>query len=366
MGLETFGFIDSLVDTNPTASDPKNQGDDHIRGIKATLKDQFPNLSGAVTPTHTELNYVDGVTSAIQAQIDLKAPLASPVLTGTPEAPTAAVGVTGNQIATLDYVIAASLSASLPGQTGNAGKLISTDGTNGFWEDEIDGSVVSLLNGGDIVGTTATQTLDNKTLASPIFEDATDGTKKANFILSGITAGQNRDVTLADEDISLFTPYAKLLARIEISSPTATVDLEGYFTTDYDRYFITVDGLQHDGAASRGLNMRFKQSGAYQTTGYLYRISPGSLTSGAATIPAITAIDTTADDGTSYLRVEISRPFDAKRPVIGLFGATSNSIIAAPIHAGNSLAAAITGIRFYMTADNISGGIFRVFGMRNT
>ena len=34
-----------------------------------------------VTSTATELNYVDGVTSAIQTQIDLKAPIASPTFT---------------------------------------------------------------------------------------------------------------------------------------------------------------------------------------------------------------------------------------------------------------------------------------------
>jgi len=37
----------------------------------------------SVTATATELNYVDGVTSAIQTQLDAKAPLASPALTGT-------------------------------------------------------------------------------------------------------------------------------------------------------------------------------------------------------------------------------------------------------------------------------------------
>jgi hypothetical protein len=36
-----------------------------------------------VTATSTELNYVDNVTSAIQTQMDLKAPLASPTFTGT-------------------------------------------------------------------------------------------------------------------------------------------------------------------------------------------------------------------------------------------------------------------------------------------
>lgn len=55
-------FLDSLVVTNPTSSDPKNQGDDHIRGIKNVLVNTFPNLSGAVTATQNELNYVDIAT----------------------------------------------------------------------------------------------------------------------------------------------------------------------------------------------------------------------------------------------------------------------------------------------------------------
>ena len=72
MGLESFGYIDSLNTANPTSSDPKSEGDDHLRGIKLTLTSTFPNLTGAVTATHTEINYVDGVTSDIQTQIDTK------------------------------------------------------------------------------------------------------------------------------------------------------------------------------------------------------------------------------------------------------------------------------------------------------
>lgn len=37
----------------------------------------------AITPTAAELNYVDGVTSAIQTQLNAKAPIASPTFTGT-------------------------------------------------------------------------------------------------------------------------------------------------------------------------------------------------------------------------------------------------------------------------------------------
>jgi hypothetical protein len=65
MGLEAATFIHQLNAANPVgASDPKGQGDDHLRMIKACLQATFPNIAGAVTPTHTQLNAVgaSGVT----------------------------------------------------------------------------------------------------------------------------------------------------------------------------------------------------------------------------------------------------------------------------------------------------------------
>ena len=57
MPVETFDKIDSLNASNPVgATDPKSQGDDHIRGIKSTLLATFPNIAGAVTLTHTQIN----------------------------------------------------------------------------------------------------------------------------------------------------------------------------------------------------------------------------------------------------------------------------------------------------------------------
>ena len=63
MGLETGTYIDSLNSSNPTATDAVSEGDDHLRLIKSTVKATFPNLSNAVTSTHTELNLLDGVTA---------------------------------------------------------------------------------------------------------------------------------------------------------------------------------------------------------------------------------------------------------------------------------------------------------------
>lgn len=70
MALETATYISGLVSTNPLSSDPKSQGDDHLRLIKSTILATFPNITGAVTATHTELNYVTGVTSGIQGQLN--------------------------------------------------------------------------------------------------------------------------------------------------------------------------------------------------------------------------------------------------------------------------------------------------------
>lgn len=57
MGLESVTYISDLVATNPVgATDQKSQGDDHIRNIKSALLATFPNITGAVTLTHGEIN----------------------------------------------------------------------------------------------------------------------------------------------------------------------------------------------------------------------------------------------------------------------------------------------------------------------
>lgn len=57
-----------------------------------TIPTPFTLGAVSVTPTGTELNFVDGVTSGIQGQLDAKAPLASPTFTGTVVLPTTTLG----------------------------------------------------------------------------------------------------------------------------------------------------------------------------------------------------------------------------------------------------------------------------------
>lgn len=65
MPLETGSFISDLNSSNPAATDAVSQGDDHIRLIKGLVKATFPNVTGAVTATHTQLQ---AATDAVNNQ----------------------------------------------------------------------------------------------------------------------------------------------------------------------------------------------------------------------------------------------------------------------------------------------------------
>lgn len=62
MALESATYINQLVASNPTLSDPKAQGDDHIRMVKSVLKSTFPSFTGAVTLTQTQINGLGDTT----------------------------------------------------------------------------------------------------------------------------------------------------------------------------------------------------------------------------------------------------------------------------------------------------------------
>lgn len=58
MTVEAATYISTLNSLLPPSNDPKSEGDDHIRLIKAVLKSSFPNITGAVTLTQAQLNDV--------------------------------------------------------------------------------------------------------------------------------------------------------------------------------------------------------------------------------------------------------------------------------------------------------------------
>jgi len=124
MPVESNGYISALNVSYPDGSvDAVNTLDNYMRAFKYAVLYSFPNIGGAVNATHTELNYVDGVTSAIQTQLDAKGAIAGQTWTGTHTFPTTAYGVTqttgdtSTKLATCEFVSLAVASVTSPGFT---------------------------------------------------------------------------------------------------------------------------------------------------------------------------------------------------------------------------------------------------------
>ena len=144
MAIETFEFIDDLNAANPTATDNVSEGDDHLRGLKTTLKNTFPNVTGAINATEAELNILDGVTSTAAELNILDGVTATAAELNILDGVTATTaelnyvdGVTSNIQTQLDNIDTDLLNDTTPQLGGNLdtqsftvdGRDVSTDGT---------------------------------------------------------------------------------------------------------------------------------------------------------------------------------------------------------------------------------------------
>jgi hypothetical protein len=67
MALESATYISQLVTTNPAHTDGLNQTDSHLRLLKTVLQATLPNITGAVTASHTDLNTTTGLAATVTA-----------------------------------------------------------------------------------------------------------------------------------------------------------------------------------------------------------------------------------------------------------------------------------------------------------
>ena len=159
--------------------------------INASAAIDWTKLGISSTVSSTEIGYVDGVTSAIQTQLDAKlatataastyAPLASPALTGVPTAPTAAANTNTTQIATTAYVQTeiADLIAAAPGALDTLDELAAALGDDAAFSTTVTNSIATKLPlaGGTMSGAIAMGTNKITGLGTPT--TSTDASTKA-------------------------------------------------------------------------------------------------------------------------------------------------------------------------------------------
>ena len=141
--------------------------------------------------TAAELNYTDGVTSPIQTQLNTKAPLASPTFTGTVTA--TAFSGDGSALTGVD---------SLPSQTNNAGKFLTTDGTDPSWAEvsaspTLDAVASGALSNGDTVAINADGTVSVVQESSEATGSTTNfNTGNTDYIDSAYDSNSNKIVLI--------------------------------------------------------------------------------------------------------------------------------------------------------------------------
>lgn len=70
MAIESASYISQLDFNNPAAGDQRTTADDHLRLVKKAVFQTFPNLSGEVSVSASNLNYLFGLKEFAQTALD--------------------------------------------------------------------------------------------------------------------------------------------------------------------------------------------------------------------------------------------------------------------------------------------------------
>jgi hypothetical protein len=183
------------------------------RGASSLIRAEFALISQGFDSVSNAINGKGAITGQNWSGIhDYTA--------GTIKVPTLPVGSSGTFAASVDYVNQQAYSAALPGQTGNADKLVTTDGA-----------------------TTPSASFTDKLNVSVLkFVDGTDKTKQVQVIASGLTTNTTRKVYMPDRDVTLggFSNLVVILSTQTWTPPAGVTKAK----------FTVIDGGQGGGTST--------------------------------------------------------------------------------------------------------------------
>lgn len=218
MSLETSTYINGLVVTNPTSSDPVSRGDDHLKLLKSTIKNTFPNVTGAITTTHVEINLLNDAThlavnNALVRRSGSGAALFSTVsattLTGTLS--TAAQ----TNITSVGALGGGSISSNF-GNINNGGSSIQTTGTITSGRSVIDSVVID----GSSMGHSSDPDLLTFTSGDVAVAGTVDGVD-IGVLNTALTSGNKSDARVANILSNVYPVGSVYMSLTQSASPAA-------------------------------------------------------------------------------------------------------------------------------------------------
>lgn len=250
MGLETATYIDGLVATNPTEGDNVGTANDHFWVVKGALKNSFPGITGAVTATHTELNHVDGVTSAIQTQLDAKV--------GT--------SVAGRWVQ-LGSTQTAAASAAIDFVNGSGGVVI--DSTYSAYMIEIIAAKPA-TDGAILWMRTSTNAGSSYDTTGYVYQRIFAQTVASTTVLAAGSSGSGAAIIMTD-DVGNGSQEEGFYGHVVMFAPSVAARLhvqwQGSYQDASDGSFVTVSGGGNQGAATDVDAIRFMFSTGNITSG---------------------------------------------------------------------------------------------------
>jgi hypothetical protein len=264
------GTLDTLNELAAAINDDAN----FFSTISTSLGTKQDKVTGV---SDTEIGYLDGVTSSIQTQINAKAPLDSPALTGTPTAPTATAGTNTTQVATTAFVSTAvsnivdaapgaldtlnELAAALGDDANYAATITTALGTKQDKVTNVSDTEIGYLDG----VTSAIQTQINaKANSADIAELAQDA------VATAIEAGTHSNITITYDDATNKFTFA---AENGVADSTTDNLTEGstnlYFTNERAQDAVgnaVADGLAYDDTTG-AVTVEAKGGGGLSVTG---------------------------------------------------------------------------------------------------
>ena len=247
LSTDTIGsFVQSLVaGTGVTLSN--NSGENATPTIAVNTSVIQARVADV---SDTEIGYLNGVTSAVQTQIDTKAPLASPTFTGTVVLPdnTVALGTktTGDYVATITGGTGVASTASTTGEgtthTLSIGQAVGTTDNVTFAGVTADAITIGVTAAGEIDTTSGNLTIDSAGGTVTVDDNLT---VTGNLTVSGTTTSINTETLTVDDNIIILnnniTGSPSENAGIEVERGTSA-NVSVRWNETNDKWEVTNDG----------------------------------------------------------------------------------------------------------------------------